>query len=300
MAYPDNSLNIKTSLTPAAGIAFFFCAFLLLFVVFSFISTFIMMKMSNEVAALRIATLLQDIFIFILPALVTALLMTRVPARFLFIDTSPQIWNTAMSLIILFLAMPWLNEVIEWNNSFTLPESMKDLELKLREAEDTAAEFINNMLRGSSIASLLISIAIIGIMAALSEELFFRGALLRLFLMTRMNHHLAIWIVAVIFSLMHFQFFGFIPRMLLGAYFGYLVWWTRCLWIPIIVHAVNNSVVVVAQWHEANSTLAETESDSTSAAFRWTLFGLSILITIICLYIFNRRQANVATSTIQK
>ena len=280
---------IKTSLSSLTGIGFFFCIFLLFFIVVTYVCTFLMAKMTNETASLRIATLLQDIFIFILPAVVTALMMTRLPARFLFIDNVPQLWSTILAIATLFVAMPWMNVLIEWNESFTFPESMKEIGESLRATEDAAAEFVKKMLKGSSIGSLLVSVCIIGILAGLSEELFFRGTLLRLFFQTRMNPHIAIWSVAVIFSLMHFQFFGFIPRLVLGAYFGYLVYWTRNLWIPIIVHAINNSTVVVTQWYEANSG-KEVLDPTSHEAINWVYFSISILFTIGCIYLLIQQN----------
>ena len=84
------------------------------------------------------------------------------------------------------------------------------------------------------------------------EEFFFRGALMGIMRRGRANIHVVIWTVAIIFSAIHFQFFGFVPRMLLGAWFGYLLVWTRSLWVPVIAHALNNGAVTVFQWMDSN------------------------------------------------
>jgi len=60
------------------------------------------------------------------------------------------------------------------------------------------------------------------------------------------NHHIIIWSAAILFSAFHMQFFGFLPRMLLGAYFGYLLYWTRNIWIPVFAHFVNNAFAVIS------------------------------------------------------
>jgi membrane protease YdiL (CAAX protease family) len=77
-------------------------------------------------------------------------------------------------------------------------------------------------------------------MAALGEEIFFRGVLQSLFERYLGNSHAAIWIAAAIFSFIHFQFYGFFPRLLLGAFFGYLYVWFRTIWVPIVAHFFNN------------------------------------------------------------
>jgi CAAX amino terminal protease family. len=62
------------------------------------------------------------------------------------------------------------------------------------------------------------------------------------------NHHVAIWVSAFIFSAFHVQFFGFVPRMLLGALFGYLYVWSGSLSISIIGHFVNNGFSVLMMY----------------------------------------------------
>lgn len=276
-AFSDNQLP-RTVLSTGAGFGLFICTFVLMLALVSFFADFIMGRMENTVAAYRIATVVQDVFVFIVPPLVTALLMTRLPAKFLNIDIAPKFWPLVLSLGTLIAALPALDYVIEWNKSVHLPESMNAIEEQLRNMEETAEAFVNGMLTGASVSSLLISIAIIGVLAGLSEELFFRGGLQKLLLLTRMNHHAAIWIGAIIFSAFHFQFFGFVPRMLLGAYFGYLVWWTRSLWIPIIIHSFNNSLVVILEWMEANNGKEEVSgSEEQSVALILTSLALTVI-----------------------
>lgn len=291
MDFSNQDSRIKTTLSPLAGMGLFFCCFLLMFVIVSIISGLLVSKMTgNPAGAIRIATLLQDILVFMLPAIVTAIMMTRLPARFLWIDSVPRLWPLVLAVVTLFAALPCMNKLIEWNEAITFPEGMGDIEQALRDAENQAAEFVKMILGGASFGSMLVSLCIVGILAGLSEELFFRGAMLRLFRQTNMNPHVAIWLVAIIFSIMHFQFFGFIPRMLLGAYFGYLVWWTRCLWIPIIVHAVNNSVVVIAQWSaEKDGSEAVVNTVGTADTAVW-VYIVSLLLTAFGLYLVYRNS----------
>ena len=89
---------------------------------------------------------------------------------------------------------------------------------------------------------------VLGCLTGFGEEIFFRGMLTRIFLDKPMNKHLAIWLGAIVFSFMHFQFFGFVPRVLMGALFGYMLVWSGSLWVPIIAHAINNSVVVLSTY----------------------------------------------------
>ncbi len=98
----------------------------------------------------------------------------------------------------------------------------------------------------------LVNLLMIAILPAIGEEFFFRGILQRLFSEWFKNIHVAIFITAFIFSAIHFQFFGFFPRFLLGLYLGYLFYWSGNLWIPIVVHFINNALVVILAYISAN------------------------------------------------
>ena len=98
-------------------------------------------------------------------------------------------------------------------------------------------------------------------MAGLAEEILFMGALLSIIRKKATNPHLAIWIVAIIFSAIHFQFYGFIPRMLLGAFLGYLLYWSKSIWIPVFAHFLHNAIAVTGNYM---GLYAESENDITS------------------------------------
>lgn len=203
-------------------------------------------------AAIRISMVVQDVLVFVLPAIGTAILCTRLPARLLAVEKWPTMTQTILAIAVLICSVPMMNFIVEWNKGWHLPGSMADVEAVMRQMEEAAESVTATLMAGASVGSLLISILIIGVLAGFSEELFFRGAMQRIFMCTYINVHVAIWLVAFIFSTFHFQFFGFVPRLLLGAYFGYLLWWSKSLWLPIILHVLNNSLVVYFTWRLTN------------------------------------------------
>jgi len=97
------------------------------------------------------------------------------------------------------------------------------------------------MKEGSS-GALALNILIIAILPAFGEELIFRGVLQKILSDLFRNKHAAVWVTALFFSAVHLQFFGFLPRLILGLAFGYLYLWSGTLWLPIIAHFVNNAV----------------------------------------------------------
>ncbi len=197
---------------------------------------------------MRIFAVMQDVIVFILPPAIVAVLCSTAPGKLLEIERKPSALWAIMAVLILLASTPAMNFIVEWNENLSFPESLSGLQEMMRTAEDSAKASIELLMGGTAISDLIMSLLIIGILAAVSEEIFFRGALLGCMVQSRMNRHLAIWLTAVIFSLFHFQFFGFVPRILLGAFFGYLTVWSGSIWVAVIVHAINNSIIVVAEW----------------------------------------------------
>ena len=133
------------------------------------------------------------------------------------------------------------------NEQLSLPDSLYAIEQWMRATEDAAKAVTDSFLTGNTILGLLGCVLLLGVLTGLSEEMLFRGALQGTLIESR-NVHFSIWLTAFVFSVLHFQFFGFVPRMLLGAIFGYLLVWTGSLWVPVIAHALNNSVVVISSY----------------------------------------------------
>ncbi len=286
VSLPDNSPRCTS---PSMGLLLLFALFAFFLILTPILTQLLGRIITRPEALMRVSMVVQDLLVFIIPALVTAVAVTRLPARLLALDVKPYAFPTLMGIGALLCSVPVMNMVVEWNQNLHLPESMASVEDYMRQLEESNTAMIDMLMKGASVGSLLVSVLIVGVLAGLSEELFFRGALLRIIQATKINMHLAIWLVAVIFSLLHFQMFGFVPRMLLGAYFGYLVWWTRSLWIPIIIHVFNNSLVVIDSWIAANDSRSiNTLCANPENALDWVGIVLSVLLTTACLILIYR------------
>jgi hypothetical protein len=161
---------------------------------------------------------------------------------------SPDYRIFLWSIITILVGMPILEYIIQWNQSLVLPAGFEETEKWMRASETQLAELTKFLVNFQSPADFVIGLAVIAGLAALGEELFFRGVLQNLFERYLGNHHVAIWTSAAIVSFIHFQFFGFFPRLLLGAFFGYLYVWNRNIWIPIIAHFFNNGWALTMQY----------------------------------------------------
>lgn len=270
---------------PGAALTILFGSFFFFMCVFSLVGSLLLPRISDPVIATRLMTLFQAIFLFIVPALITAVMSTRLPATLLAIDRRPGLWPVILIVLTQIVSIPAMNFIVELNANISLPDSLKPLEDAMRQMEAAAEAATSTLMGGSTIGSLIVTLLIVGVMAGLSEELFFRGAFQRIMQSTRLKPQAAVWIAAFVFSFMHFQFFGFVPRLLLGAFFGYLLLWSNNLWYCIIAHAMNNIMAVLATWSDNPAhadklvdlnTIGQMSSPDTNTAF---IVGISILWT---------------------
>ena len=228
---------------------------------------------------------LQTVATFLLPALAGAYLWSERPMHWLHLDKAFAWQETLAAVVIMLLAIPGINLLSAWNQQLELPECMSGIEEWMRMQEDAAAQLTEQFLRVDTIGGLLVNIGLMALLPAVAEELTFRGVVQGMF--TR-NKHVAIWAAAAIFSFVHFQFYGFLPRMLLGAMFGYMLWWTGSLWVPMLMHFVNNcAAVVVAFWvynymEEGNVALLETIG--TEDTILLGVFSICIVLIMMVMY----------------
>lgn len=191
----------------------------------------------------------QNILAFILPSVLAwKICFKQKPRVIIEADTLPTWKMLGFAIVVYALAVPALNQIVYWNQEMHLPEMFAPFEEWCREMERMAEEQTEGLLSSTSIFDTLMNILIIAVLTGIGEEFFFRGGLQRMLIYCNINHHVAIWTSAVVFSAIHFQFFGFVPRVLLGAWFGYLYLWSGSIWLNAFAHALNNSLVIVSAW----------------------------------------------------
>lgn len=193
---------------------------------------------------MRMMQLISALGTFLLPALAVAWLCSSDPTSYLYIKRRVDVKILLLVLISMFLFSPTITLTALLNKQMVLPSFMAPIENWMKAQEALAEQLTNTLLEGSGVLTLLYNLLVIAVMAGITEEFLFRGALQRIIGQWTTNHHIVIWSAAIVFSAFHMQFYGFLPRMLLGAYFGYLLYWGRNIWIPVLAHFVNNAFAV--------------------------------------------------------
>lgn len=151
--------------------------------------------------------------------------------------------NYQSFFIIFFLSIliiPIIGFIGEINRLIHFPDSLREIEIWIKQLEEKSESLITLLTQNINFGSYLKNVFVMAIIPALCEEFFFRGTLQSYFIQLFKNKHIAILITAIIFSIIHFQFYGFIPRVLLGIYLGYLMIWSGSLLLPIIAHFLHN------------------------------------------------------------
>lgn len=198
-----------------------------------------------DMSMTRVIQTISSLGLFLLPAIGMALFCDASPRHYLFLHkvNDERVWLLVLASMFL-IAAP-INFIAMLNQQMELPTFMAPVEQWMRSQEDLAQQLTQNMIGDGTPQLLAINLIVMALCPAITEEFFFRGALQRLIGKWNSNPHFVIWSAAILFSAFHLQFYGFIPRMLLGAYLGFLLLWTRSIWIPVFAHFINNATAVI-------------------------------------------------------
>ena len=250
----------------------------LLFYLLTMVAVFILQYKGVEMWRFLMATAaLQNIGMFIIPAIITARIFNPGKTwQVMQLGHMPRISHVAMMLLIYLASIPAMNAIVAWNEGWQLPESLS----WMRAMEDEAMRMTEMMMNVSSIGQLIVVILIVGLLTGIGEELMFRGSLQRLMSERNINTHIAVWVTAFVFSAIHMQAFGFVPRLLLGAFFGYMMAWSGNLWLPILAHALNNSLTTLTYHYPSLEHMMWIGTEPTTMSIVVSIVATTILLCI--------------------
>jgi len=219
---------------------------------------------------------------FIFPSIVCAWLFSDNYKEYLQIDNPIQPSIAIWTFVSILVSIPFFNFTHYLNQQMVFPEALKGLEDWMRAAEESTAQLLEKMLYAENIGILLFNIGVVAILTGIGEEFLFRGLLQKMFEKFIKNPHTIIWIVAIIFSTIHFQFYGFLPRMLLGAYFGYLLYYTKTIWMPVLAHFTFNCFGVVNMYIFQDSPQEMQDMDALGTGSTWWMAVASLALFAFC------------------
>ena len=211
----------------------------------------------TDTQTITILKYLQSVYtigFFVIPAFLYAWLFNGNTIVYLGLNRSDTPRNFVLAALVMLAAAPAAAWLYEMSRAIPLPETLTNI---IASMEANAERITKAFIAGQSVGSLLVNILLIAVLPAIAEELFFRAGLQQIFQQWFRNPHVAIVLTAFFFSALHLQFYGFFARMLLGVFLGYMFYWSRSLWLPIVAHFINNAFAVTAAWYIQLDTAKE-------------------------------------------
>lgn len=229
---------------------------------------------------------------FLLPACIFSYWVVNEPDEYIGARNYFPYILLLVAAIFMVLFLPVIDITSYFNQKMTLPPSMKGLEQWIRDTEAAAAQTFKVILDMKTSWDFIITLLLVAVFPAISEEFFFRGCLQTIFQRMTRNTHAAVWITAFIFSFIHFEFLGFVPRLLLGAALGYFYAWSGSIWPSVIVHFINNGAsVLILYLYQHKVITADPDNGQPMFSQMW-IYALSIAASVGIMLLYRKICVN--------
>ncbi len=237
------------------------------------------------ISLLKYFQIVNQLGMLVLPPILFAWIVDRAPFKYLRADKKPGWRNLLLVTLLIFTSMPLIGWLAELNQAMHLPYWLTGLEAWMKSSEANATKITEAFFMTGSFWGLLLNMLMIAVLPAIGEEFLFRGVFMRIFIRWLNNNHAGIWIAAILFSAIHMQFYGFIPRLLLGAAFGYIFIWTGNIWIPVAAHFVQNATSVMVAWLAGRGIISTSADEFGQSDNIYIIAVSAICITILLVFI---------------
>ncbi len=242
---------------------------------------------------MRIGQGISSIFMFVVPPIVYYI-VTRKERQMRDLGfrgiNKPWPLFLLVAVALVFVSMPVTTQLGLWNENMKLGPAFEKIEEIIKSLEETAAAATEKLLNTDSIGGLLVNLIVIALIPAVGEELTFRGVVQQ-GLTRRMNPHVAILLSAAIFSFIHFQFYGFLPRLFLGMVLGYMFYVSGALWTSMLMHFLNNGFAVVV-YYLNNKGVIDVDVDHLGQTQSvWLLVGNAVVTVGLIVWCWRKKKA---------
>jgi uncharacterized protein len=237
-----------------------------------------------EIIILKYVQVSQQVALFLAPSVTLACIFREGGNSFLKINRVPDFSAILLVALMSVILIPVTTYAGILNTRMELPDFMTRIEEWMKAKEGNASDLTSLLINSRDGINLAVNLVIMALIPALSEEFLFRGGLQQLFSRFLRSAHAGIWTTAILFSTVHLQFYGFVPRLILGLIFGYLFYWTANLWLSVAAHFVNNASLIIFAFAEARETTETYINDSRNLDARFPV--LPVIFCLLILYFF--------------
>lgn len=262
---------------------------------FSGIGTMLRSPESYPPGPIKLLQIVASFFQFIAAAFFFSWLIKE--KGFLRLNTRVNPLSILIACFMVLASIPLITFLSGINASIKLPAALSGIEHWMKTSEESIDHLVKYLLVIRQPSDLVINLVMIALIPAVGEELIFRGCLQQLMIRLFKNPHLGIWLGAIIFSALHFQFYGFFPRVFLGLLLGYLFYWSKSVWLSMAAHFFNNAMAVISSsFSKLNSKWLDSDTVQT---FSWSWIVLSALLVTTGMYaiytIYSSREEHLIT-----
>jgi hypothetical protein len=231
--------------------------------------------------AIRILQLVSTFFIFFIPALITAVILSKKPFRFLGFNMYFSIKQLGVIMLIMLVSLPLVGALSELNKIIPVPASWAATFKKL---EDTYEQQVKVLAHITGWGEYIISMIIMALAPAIFEETLFRGGLQNILQKLSRNPWISIGFTSIIFSLIHFSYYGFLPRVALGVVLGLIFYYSQSIWLSIFAHFFNNAIVVTEIFYYTRKGKPVEEAMNDTFPVWWGIIAIAALILLFRLF----------------
>ena len=247
-----------------------------------------------NVNILKYFQVIQSVALFVIPPFIIAWLVGVNHREYLSIKTGTFPSNLIIIPMLMVSVIPFINFLAELNSRLDLPSFLTGVEDWMKEMEESGQEVSKKFMDVQTTGGMIFNLFMIAFLPAIGEEFLFRGVFQKQFSELTGNKHWGIILAAFLFSLMHLQFFGLIPRFALGLLMGYLLLWGKTIWLPVTAHFLNNGIIVVFYYFYTTGGITydlENMGKESSQNIQ-VLVSLGISLLMLALVYKNRHRIN--------
>lgn len=235
--------------------------------------------------------------LFVLPWFVYKTFTSEAKSVFKLAGKENHIRYYAILVFMAFAFILAISPLAEWNANLNLEPLLGETGVYLKNMEKKLEEVTLFLTDFSSPIQYIVALFVIAVLPALAEEFVFRGILQKHIISLSKNAHVGIWLSAILFSAFHMQFFGFVPRMLLGVFFGYIFYWSGNLWFAIFAHFCNNAIALTGIYFVKLKWIDVDVNKTESAPWYLVLLGSVIVVFLSYQFYQLYKQKNFGSAT---
>ena len=233
----------------------------------------------------------QFFSLFLVPTLICLWLFSTNDKKYLGLKAPSDNGYIIAGVGVMLIAIPFTALLGELNQQIPFPENIANW---MKQKEEAASKPMQALLSRPGVKDLLLNMVFIAICAGVGEELLFRGMVQRMLIRIFKSPWAGIVVSAAIFSAMHMQFYGFLPRFTLGILLGAIYWYSGSLWVAILAHFIYDAVLVLLAWSNPGMLKQDTDIPLTSLA----LGGSISLALVLILLVWMKKRSTASLQTV--